>query len=76
MRRANEMGRIEFIALAASTMLLTALAIDIVLPAFSDLRLHFGLGRNSPAIARVVTFFFLGGHDFCQKLGEKLLLVR
>jgi MFS transporter, DHA1 family, multidrug resistance protein len=50
----------EFIALTACIMLLTALAIDIMLPAFGELRAYFGLGQDSTATAQIVTFFFLG----------------
>jgi MFS transporter, DHA1 family, multidrug resistance protein len=50
----------EFIALSASTMTLTALGIDIMLPALGELRLHFGLPPESTATAQVITFFFLG----------------
>jgi DHA1 family bicyclomycin/chloramphenicol resistance-like MFS transporter len=50
----------EFIALSASTMMLTALGIDIMLPAFGQLREHFGLGSDSTAAAQIISFFFLG----------------
>jgi len=60
LQRANEIKPAEFIALVASIMLLTALAIDIMLPAFDAVRQHFGLGQDSTATAQIVTFFFLG----------------
>jgi len=50
----------EFIVLSASTMMLTALGIDIMLPAFAQLRQHFGLGADSTAPAQIISFFFLG----------------
>lgn len=50
----------EFIVLSASTMMLTALGIDIMLPAFGDVRKHFNLGPQSTATAQIVVFFFLG----------------
>ncbi len=50
----------EFIALSACTMTLTALGIDIMLPAFAELRRHFGLSSDSTAPAQVITFFFMG----------------
>lgn len=50
----------EFIALTACMMMLTALAIDIMLPAFGELRSYFGLSPDSTATAQIVTFFFLG----------------
>lgn len=50
----------EFIALSASTMMLTALGIDIMLPAFGQLREHFHLGSESTAASQIISFFFLG----------------
>jgi len=50
----------EFIALSASTMMLTALGIDIMLPAFAELRLHLGLSADSTAPSQIISFFFLG----------------
>ncbi|RRB02572.1 multidrug effflux MFS transporter [Larkinella rosea] len=50
----------EFIGLIASIMLLTALAIDIMLPAFESVRQHFNLKPESTKTAQIVTFFFLG----------------
>ncbi|HTF16734.1 MAG TPA: MFS transporter [Chryseolinea sp.] len=50
----------EFIALSASTMMLTALGIDIMLPAFSELREHFGLEPNSTVTAQIISLFFMG----------------
>ena len=56
----REMRPAEFITLVAFIMLLTAVAIDIMLPAFGELREYFGLGSESTATAQIVTFFFLG----------------
>lgn len=50
----------EFIAMSASAMMLTALGIDIMLPAFAELRQHFGLGPDSTAPAQIVSFFLMG----------------
>jgi DHA1 family bicyclomycin/chloramphenicol resistance-like MFS transporter len=50
----------EFIALSACTMMLTALGIDIMLPAFGELRRHFGLSADSTATAKIISFFFMG----------------
>jgi DHA1 family bicyclomycin/chloramphenicol resistance-like MFS transporter len=50
----------EFIALSASTMMLTALGIDIMLPVFGELRRHFGLRHDSTATAQIIGFFFMG----------------
>jgi DHA1 family bicyclomycin/chloramphenicol resistance-like MFS transporter len=56
----NEISPLEFIVMVACIMLLTAVAIDIMLPAFGQLRDYFGLGPESTATAQIVTFFFLG----------------
>ena len=58
--RLIKMKPAEFIALSASTMTLTALGIDIMLPVFGELRKHFGLAAESTAAAQIVVFFFLG----------------
>jgi MFS transporter, DHA1 family, multidrug resistance protein len=50
----------EFIALSACTMALTALGIDIMLPAFAEIRQYFGLAADSPATANIVSYFFMG----------------
>jgi DHA1 family bicyclomycin/chloramphenicol resistance-like MFS transporter len=50
----------EFIALSACTMLLTALGLDSMLPAFGELRGHFNLGPDSTTAAQVIAFFFMG----------------
>lgn len=50
----------EFIALSACTMTLTALGIDIMLPAFGELRQHFGLKPDATAPAQIIGFFFMG----------------
>ncbi|MFN8442985.1 MAG: MFS transporter [Caldilineaceae bacterium] len=57
-RKAIKSG--ELIALIACIMMLTAVAIDIMLPAFDDLRQSFGLRKESTVTAQIVTFFFLG----------------
>lgn len=59
-RPAMKMKQAEFIALSACTMMLTALGIDIMLPAFAALRQHFGLSPASTAPAQVISFFFMG----------------
>ena len=55
-----KMKQAEFIALSACTMTLTALGIDIMLPAFGALRVHFGLPPDSTTPAQVISFFFMG----------------
>ena len=54
------MGRREFIVLISMLMALTALAIDMMLPAFGLMRADFGLAVDSNAVALIVTVFFLG----------------
>src|SRR5690606_6669463 len=55
-----KMKSTEFIALSACTMTLTALGIDIMLPAFSALRDHFNLSPESTATSQIIVFFFMG----------------
>jgi DHA1 family bicyclomycin/chloramphenicol resistance-like MFS transporter len=61
-------SRAEFIVLMSVLMALTALATDMMLPAFGDMRSTFGLPPDSNAVAPVVTMFFLG-----VGLGQPLL---
>ena len=56
----GRLGRTEFIALIAMMMALIALSIDVVLPAFDDIRNEFGLRPDSPQTAGIVTAFLLG----------------
>ncbi len=44
----------------AAVMASTALGIDLVLPAFGDIREAFDLAADSTAVAGVVTFYFMG----------------
>lgn len=57
-RYSMKMKKPEFIAVSAATMALTALGIDIMLPAFAQVREHFGLEPESTA--QIITFFFMG----------------
>lgn len=41
-------------------MAMTALSIDMLLPAFPQLRAHVGLAEGSTEIAQVITFYFIG----------------
>ena len=50
----------ELIALLASVMSIVALAVDIILPAFGDIRADFGLPPDSTAAAGLITTFLLG----------------
>lgn len=54
------MTRAEFIALSACMMILTALGIDIMLPAFGDVRRAFHLSPDSTATSLIIAAFFLG----------------
>lgn len=53
-------GQREFIALVISLMAMGALAIDLMLPAFPDMRSEFGMPADSSRVAWIVTAFFLG----------------
>ncbi len=44
----------------AMIMATGALGIDLMLPAFGDIRLHFGLPEGSNAVAGIVTAYFIG----------------
>ena len=55
-----KMKSAEYIAFSACTMTLTALGIDIMLPAFNELRVHFGLASQSTEPAQIISFFFMG----------------
>ena len=50
----------EFITLSACTMMLTALGIDIMLPAFDEVRQYFHLSPQSTAPSKIIVFFFMG----------------
>ena len=49
METAEEIGRRELIALLAMATALTALGIDLMLPAFNDIRADLGLAADSTA---------------------------
>ena len=54
------MGQRELLTLVSAIMALTALGIDLLLPAFDDIRETFGLGAGSPRTGQVITVFFMG----------------
>ena len=58
--RARALGRSEFTALLAMSMALSALGIDLILPAFADIRAELGLASDSTAVAGLVTAYFMG----------------
>ncbi len=53
-------GRNETLAMLSAVMALMAMAIDLMLSAFDEMRLSFGLDPNSNEVAGVVTVFFMG----------------
>lgn len=55
-----KMKSVEFITLSASTMILTALGIDIMLPALGEVRQYFGLPPSSTTTSQIIVFFFMG----------------
>ena len=54
------LSRGEFIVLMSTVMAVGALAIDMMLPAFAEMRDHFGIAADSNALAPVVTMFLIG----------------
>lgn len=58
--RVTRMGRREFTVLISMLSALAALATDMMLPAFGDMRAEFGLPGDSSAVAPIVTVFFIG----------------
>ncbi|MGB9373723.1 MAG: multidrug effflux MFS transporter [Jiangellales bacterium] len=56
----QHLSRREFTVLMSATMASAALAIDMMLPAFPQMRDDFGLPADSNTVALVVTAFFVG----------------
>lgn len=56
----SRLSTLEFTVLISMIMAVVALAIDMMLPAFGDMRSHFGLEPDSNALAPIVTFFLIG----------------
>jgi len=56
----NNLRRGELLAMLSLIMALMAMAIDLMLSAFDDMRATFGLDPTSNEIAGVVTVFFMG----------------
>lgn len=50
----------ELIVFLAMTMALSALGIDLLLPAFPEIRLEFGLEAGSTVVSRFITAYFVG----------------
>jgi MFS transporter, DHA1 family, multidrug resistance protein len=56
----RRLGRTEFTALLALSMALAALGIDLMLPAFPEIREGLGQPSGSTAVAGIVTTYLLG----------------
>ncbi|MFN3255822.1 MAG: multidrug effflux MFS transporter [Ilumatobacter sp.] len=56
----QRIGQRELLTLISALMALMALGIDLMLPAFDDIRVAFDLGEASPRTGQVITVFFLG----------------
>ncbi len=56
----RRLGPVEFTALLAMSMAVSALGIDLLLPAFGIIRSDLGLAPDSTAVAGLVTTYFLG----------------
>jgi DHA1 family bicyclomycin/chloramphenicol resistance-like MFS transporter len=57
---ASAVGSREFVGIVATCMGMAAMSIDVVLPAFSEMRADFGLPADSTRVTWVITAFFLG----------------
>ncbi|MGI9623459.1 MAG: multidrug effflux MFS transporter [Acidimicrobiales bacterium] len=56
----KHVSRRELLTLLSGLMAMTALAIDIMLPAFDEIRVAFDLGEGSNEVGRIITVYFLG----------------
>lgn len=56
----SKLSRTEFTLLVSMIMAVSALAVDMMLPAFGEMRTEFGLAADSNALAPVITFFLIG----------------
>ena len=54
------LGRRELLALIAALMALMALGIDMLLPAFDEIRVAYGLSEDSSAPGQLITIYFVG----------------
>jgi DHA1 family bicyclomycin/chloramphenicol resistance-like MFS transporter len=55
-----QLSRRRFVLFVSAAMSMAAMAIDLVIPAFSDMRTAFALPEGSTRIGLVVTVFFFG----------------
>ncbi len=61
--------------MVSAMMAFMAMGVDVMLPAFGDIREAYGLAESSPETTRVVTFYFFGvafGHLFYGPLADRL----
>lgn len=68
-------SRRELLAFVSATMAFMAMGIDVMLPAFGDIRADYGLADASSETTRVVTFYFFGaafGQLFFGPLADRL----
>jgi MFS transporter, DHA1 family, multidrug resistance protein len=56
----QDISKQEFIVFTASSMVLLALGIDIMLLAFGEVRKHYGIPPESILTTNIVSFFFMG----------------
>lgn len=59
-RAATGVGSRELTILLSSIMALMAVGLDLVLPAFDDIRDDYGLGEGSSDAGQIITVYFLG----------------
>jgi DHA1 family bicyclomycin/chloramphenicol resistance-like MFS transporter len=55
-----QVSRRRFVLFVSAAMSMAAMAIDLLIPAFTDMRAEFGLVEGSTRIGLVVTVFFFG----------------
>ncbi len=60
LQRHYRMGQRELLTLLSAIMAMMALGIDLMLPAFDDIREAFNLGAASPRTGQIITVFFMG----------------
>lgn len=59
-RSIRPLSRAGFVAIIASCMGMSALSIDLALPAFGEMRAEFNLSADSTAVSQIITTFFIG----------------
>lgn len=56
----RQVGRREFVAIVAGCQAMAASSIDLMIPAFKDVRAEFGLAPQDNQVSWIVTAFFIG----------------